>query len=108
MHPARETGTTVDSVLKEAPQWPVRDPLLKQGRGAFEADMGAEAVRKLLAALDLVKLSEELPAEASPEALRDARADNLAHRCRAGRRQQCDPRIVHERAYESSIAARSG
>lgn len=29
----------MDSVLKEAPQWPVRDPLLKQGRGAFEADM---------------------------------------------------------------------
>ena len=30
------------------------------GENAFEADMGAEAVRKLLAALDLVKLSEEL------------------------------------------------
>ncbi len=30
------------------------------GEGAFEADMGAEAIRKLLNALDLVKLSEEL------------------------------------------------
>src|SRR6187551_2678445 len=30
------------------------------GEGAFEADMGAEAVRKLLGALDLVKLSEVL------------------------------------------------
>ncbi|MGV3606944.1 MAG: DNA-directed RNA polymerase subunit beta' [Planctomycetaceae bacterium] len=30
------------------------------GEGSFEADMGAEAVRKLLASLDLVKLSEEL------------------------------------------------
>ncbi len=32
----------------------------KFGEGSFEADMGAEAVRKLLSALDLVKLSEEL------------------------------------------------
>jgi DNA-directed RNA polymerase subunit beta' len=32
----------------------------KFGEGAFEADMGAEAVRKLLCGLDLVKLSEEL------------------------------------------------
>ena len=30
------------------------------GDGAFEADMGAEAVRKLLVQLDLVKLSQEL------------------------------------------------
>ena len=30
------------------------------GEGSFEADMGAEAVRKLLMKLDLVKLSEEL------------------------------------------------
>ncbi|WP_442482978.1 DNA-directed RNA polymerase subunit beta' [Aeoliella sp. SH292] len=30
------------------------------GEGAFEADMGAEAIRKLLGALDLVKLSEQL------------------------------------------------
>ncbi|ADB17219.1 DNA-directed RNA polymerase, beta' subunit [Pirellula staleyi DSM 6068] len=33
------------------------------GDGAFDADMGAEAVRKLLSALDLVKLSEELREE---------------------------------------------
>jgi DNA-directed RNA polymerase subunit beta' len=30
------------------------------GEGAFDADMGAEAVRKLLAALDLVQLSKDL------------------------------------------------
>ena len=33
------------------------------GEGAFEADMGAEAVRKLLTALDLVELSERLRKE---------------------------------------------
>jgi DNA-directed RNA polymerase subunit beta' len=33
------------------------------GEGSFEADMGAEAVRKLLRGLDLVKLSEELRKE---------------------------------------------
>jgi DNA-directed RNA polymerase subunit beta' len=33
------------------------------GEGAFEAEMGAEAVRKLLMGLDLVKLSEELRKE---------------------------------------------
>ncbi|MEM9827802.1 MAG: DNA-directed RNA polymerase subunit beta', partial [Planctomycetota bacterium] len=33
------------------------------GEGAFEADMGAEAVRKLLGKLDLVQLSEQLRVE---------------------------------------------
>lgn len=33
------------------------------GEGSFEADMGAEAVRKLLTELDLVKLSQELRVE---------------------------------------------
>jgi DNA-directed RNA polymerase subunit beta' len=33
------------------------------GEGSFEADMGAEAVRKLLAALDLVTLSDQLRQE---------------------------------------------
>ncbi len=33
------------------------------GEGSFEADMGAEAVRKLLSNLDLVKLSQELRQE---------------------------------------------
>ena len=33
------------------------------GEGAFEAEMGAEAVRKLLVGLDLVKLSDELRKE---------------------------------------------
>ena len=33
------------------------------GEGSFEADMGAEAIRKLLGSLDLVKLSEDLRQE---------------------------------------------
>ncbi len=33
------------------------------GEGAFDADMGAEAIRKLLGSLDLVKLSEDLRQE---------------------------------------------
>ena len=33
------------------------------GEGAFEADMGADAIRKLLGALDLVRLSEQLRQE---------------------------------------------
>jgi DNA-directed RNA polymerase subunit beta' len=37
-----------------------REARAKYGDGSFEADMGAEAVRKLLAGLDLVTLSEEL------------------------------------------------
>jgi DNA-directed RNA polymerase subunit beta' len=37
-----------------------REARQKFGEGSFEADMGAEAVRKLLVGLDLVKLSEEL------------------------------------------------
>lgn len=38
----------------------VRD---EYGEGSFEADMGAEAIRKLLMGLDLVKLSEDLRTE---------------------------------------------
>src|SRR5688572_22025336 len=37
-----------------------REAKTQYGEGAFEADMGAEAVRKLLTGLDLVKLSDEL------------------------------------------------
>src|SRR5262245_14573481 len=37
-----------------------RNEKAKYGEGSFEADMGAEAVRKLLMNLDLVKLSEQL------------------------------------------------
>src|SRR5688572_13423122 len=37
-----------------------REAKQQYGEGAFEADMGAEAVRKLLTVLDLVKLSDEL------------------------------------------------
>jgi DNA-directed RNA polymerase subunit beta' len=37
----------------------------KFGEGTFEADMGAEAVRKLLTNLDLVKLSQDLRVEMS-------------------------------------------
>ena len=38
-------------------------PVSKYGAGSFEADMGAEAVRKLLNQLDLVQLSEQLRIE---------------------------------------------
>src|SRR5690349_1775647 len=37
-----------------------REAKTQYGDGSFEAEMGAEAVRKLLVGLDLVKLSEEL------------------------------------------------
>jgi DNA-directed RNA polymerase subunit beta' len=37
-----------------------REARAQFGEGSFEADMGAEAVRKLLGQLDLVKLSDEL------------------------------------------------
>jgi DNA-directed RNA polymerase subunit beta' len=37
-----------------------RDARTKWGEGSFDADMGAEAVRKLLQALDLASLGEEL------------------------------------------------
>jgi DNA-directed RNA polymerase subunit beta' len=37
-----------------------REAKTQYGEGSFEAEMGAEAVRKLLVGLDLVKLSEEL------------------------------------------------
>ena len=37
-----------------------REAKTQYGDGSFEAEMGAEAVRKLLVGLDLVKLSDEL------------------------------------------------
>ncbi len=40
-----------------------RQAKAQYGEGSFEADMGAEAIRKLLTGLDLVKLSEELRVE---------------------------------------------
>lgn len=40
-----------------------RDARREYGEGAFKADMGAEAIRKLLLGLDLVALSQELRAE---------------------------------------------
>jgi DNA-directed RNA polymerase subunit beta' len=40
-----------------------REARQQYGEGAFEAEMGAEAIRKLLISLDLVKLSQELRQE---------------------------------------------
>jgi DNA-directed RNA polymerase subunit beta' len=40
-----------------------REARATYGEGTFEAEMGAEAVRKLLTSMDLVKLSEELRGE---------------------------------------------
>ncbi len=45
------------------------------GEGSFEADMGAEAVRKLLADLDLVKLSQELRVELTETKSKQKRKD---------------------------------
>ena len=45
------------------------------GEDAFEAEMGAEAVRKLLQALDLVKLSEELRVELAETGSKQRRKD---------------------------------
>ncbi|MFO0915680.1 MAG: DNA-directed RNA polymerase subunit beta' [Pirellulales bacterium] len=45
------------------------------GDNAFEADMGAEAVRKLLAGMDLVKLSEELRKELMETGARQRKKD---------------------------------
>ncbi len=42
-----------------------RQAKAQHGEGSFEAEMGAEAVRKLLMGLDLVKLSDELRTEMS-------------------------------------------
>ena len=39
------------------------DAVEKYGRGSFKAEMGAEAIRKLLAELDIEKLSEKLKKE---------------------------------------------
>ncbi len=35
----------------------------KYGKGSFKAEMGAEAIRKLLAEIDIEKLSEKLKKE---------------------------------------------
>src|SRR5262245_52337844 len=45
------------------------------GDNAFEADMGAEAVRKLLSGMDLVKLSEELRKELAETGARQRKKD---------------------------------
>jgi DNA-directed RNA polymerase subunit beta' len=50
-------GLKVQQLLTEEEYRQAREQF---GEGAFEAEMGAEAVRKLLQALDLVKLSGEL------------------------------------------------
>ena len=53
-------GTTDLEAMQLLTEEECREAKNQYGEGAFEADMGAEAVRKLLTALDLVKLSEEL------------------------------------------------
>jgi DNA-directed RNA polymerase subunit beta' len=56
----KETALKAQQLLNEEEYRAARE---QYGEGAFEADMGAEAVRKLLQALDLVKLSETLRVE---------------------------------------------
>ncbi|MCG8448877.1 MAG: DNA-directed RNA polymerase subunit beta' [Pirellulales bacterium] len=55
-----ETALKPQQLLTEEEYRTARE---QYGEGSFEADMGAEAIRKLLANLDLVKLSEELRQE---------------------------------------------
>ena len=55
-----DTTTKVGELLNEDEYRKCRE---KDTSGKFHADMGAEAIRKLLQNLDLVKLSEELRAE---------------------------------------------
>jgi len=52
-----DTSLTRQQLLSEEEFRSARE---QWGEGSFEADMGAEAVRKLLGALDLVKLSQDL------------------------------------------------
>jgi len=54
---AGDTGLKPQQLLTEEEYRAAREQF---GEGAFEADMGAEAIRKLLGKLDLVTLSEEL------------------------------------------------
>ena len=53
-------GTTDLEPMQLLTEEECREAKNQYGEGSFEADMGAEAVRKLLTSLDLVKLSEEL------------------------------------------------
>jgi DNA-directed RNA polymerase subunit beta' len=52
-----------------------RKARLEYGDSAFKADMGAEAVRKLLMDLDLVKLSQELRSELSETSSKQKKKD---------------------------------
>ncbi len=58
-----EPGTTELEERQLLTEEEYRAARTQYGEGAFEADMGAEAVRKLLNRLDLVKLSEQLRIE---------------------------------------------
>ncbi len=55
-----ETALKPQQLLTEEEYRTARE---QYGEGSFEADMGAEAIRKLLGSLDLVKLSEDLRQE---------------------------------------------
>ncbi|TWT36799.1 DNA-directed RNA polymerase subunit beta' [Posidoniimonas corsicana] len=55
-----DTGLKPQQMLSEEEYRQAREQF---GDGAFEADMGAEAIRKLLGGLDLVQLSEDLRVE---------------------------------------------
>ena len=55
-----ETELEAQQLLTEEEYRAARE---QYGEGSFEADMGAEAIRKLLAGLDLVELSDRLRTE---------------------------------------------
>ncbi len=55
-----DTGLQPQQLLTEEEYRTARE---QYGEGSFDADMGADAIRKLLSSLDLVKLSEDLRVE---------------------------------------------
>ncbi len=58
-----DPGTTELEAQQLLTEEEYRAARAQYGEGSFEADMGAEAVRKLLNQLDLVQLSEQLRVE---------------------------------------------
>ncbi|RMF41175.1 MAG: DNA-directed RNA polymerase subunit beta' [Planctomycetota bacterium] len=68
----KETALTKTQLLTEAEY---RQAKLEYGEGAFEAEMGAEAIRKLLVDLDLTQLSKDLRAELAETGSKQKRKD---------------------------------
>jgi DNA-directed RNA polymerase subunit beta' len=74
-----DPGTTPLEIKELLTEAKYRKVVEEFGAGAFRAEMGAEAIRKLLAAIDVEKVSDELRAEMR-EATSDARRKKIAKR----------------------------